>query len=128
MIDPATALGLARSNWKAVAGVLLGALLAFNVGSCMGHNKGVKAERSRWQAEAAKLKAKAAEASQKASDQRAQDTLTVTTKAEERTDAIRAGADEAPSGPELRLACSRLRQQGTPDARLPAVCRPGSPR
>jgi hypothetical protein len=124
---PGAALALARSWWKAGLGVVIGAALALPVGQCQGAN----AEKSRQAARNAEAALQAeirnTAAKEAAAAQRAADLARVTAAEKGRTDAIRAGADEAPSGPELRLACERLRAQGTAAARLPAVCRPHNP-
>jgi hypothetical protein len=122
---PLAALALGRAWWKAGVGVVIGAALALPVGQCQGANAEKARQKTRDAEAALQAEIRNAAAKEAAAAQRAVDLARVTAAEKGRTDAIRAGADEAPSGPELRLACERLRAQGTAAARLPAVCRPG---
>ncbi|MBX3482558.1 hypothetical protein [Phenylobacterium sp.] len=121
-MTPLAALTFARTWWKAIPGAVVGAALAFPVGHCAGE-RDAKADFRAAQAEAAlKAEIRNAAANEAAAVQRAADTARVTASKKGRTDAIRAGADEAPSGPECRLQRRRLLDIGYAPADLP-VCR-----
>lgn len=76
---------------------------------------------------AAEERAKALDEAMKASDKAAGERLwdiKINQKREkELTDAVTSLPDAAPSPVQRRLACQRLRHQGTRDTDLPAVCR-----
>ena len=98
----------------------LAGLLALIAAYACGDHNGAKRERLKAEAERAAVLQRNTTAHQKAAEQRASDEALTRKDQEARDDAIKAGPDEAPSGPELRLACERLRkQQGT---RVPAAC------
>jgi hypothetical protein len=71
----------------------------------------------------AKVIAKTTPANARAADQRSIDTIALAQHEKEAHDAIHSVPDAAPAAPTVRLGCQRLRRQGTPDAKLPAVCR-----
>lgn len=118
---------LLKAWWKPALGAVLGAALALPVGQC----QGAHAERARQEAKAAEAALQATirndAAKEAAALQRQADQATVSAAEKGRTDAIRAGNDEAPSGPELRLACQRLRAQHVAEHRLPEPCRSQRP-
>lgn len=119
---PLAALAFARTWWRAIPGAVVGAAMAFPLGHCAGERDAKAAFRAA-QAEAAlKAEVRNAAANEAAAVQRAADTARISTAAKGRTDAIRAGADEAPSGPECRLQRRRLLDLGYAPADLP-VCR-----
>lgn len=60
------------------------------------------------------------EADEKASEQRAKDSVANTKRDEERKDAIAKATDEPPSDASRRLGCERLRQAGYDTSRIPA--------
>lgn len=116
-----TALGFAKSNWRAIAGAVLGAALALPVGQC----QGASAERAKLRADIAEAHARAEAANaallERAGRERAADAAKITAAAKGRSDAIHAGPDARPSGPECRLARKRLLDAGAREADLP-VC------
>ena len=59
-----------------------------------------------------------------AADARLTDTQTAASREKERADATAALPDSLPSVRRVARACVQLRQQGTREADLPAVCRP----
>lgn len=65
-------------------------------------------------------------AKEKAADERLSDTLTINAREKERSDATASLPDARPSARRLARACVQLRQQGTRDAALPAICRSGA--
>jgi len=71
----------------------------------------------------AKVIAKTTPANDRAADQRSIDSINITKQEQEAHNAIHSVPDAAPAAPTVRLGCQRLRRQGTPDAKLPAVCR-----
>lgn len=88
-------------------------IAAFGLGRC----EGAREKEAAMEAQALK---KGAPAAVRAAESRVTDTLQNEARAQERTDAIHAGPDDAVSGPECRLNRERLRQAGV--ANLPA-CR-----
>lgn len=115
-------LSLARRWWKAAAGAVLGAMLCFPLAHCDGVHDERAAAKARARAAADVQAARAAAASEAAAVRRARDAADLQAKFKERSDAIHAGADEAPSGPECRLNRQRMLQHGANPAKLPA-CR-----
>jgi hypothetical protein len=118
---------------KLLNGVLNGLVIAAAMWIALGvfghieFGRGEKHERAKWEAASAAAAKRNAEAVAASDAQRSVDTNTVATSEKGRTDAIHAGPDAAPSGPELRLACQRLRAQRVSEARLPVACRLGGP-
>jgi hypothetical protein len=99
--------------------ILVGVLLVGWAIHHHGYSAGLKHERAKWEAAAAKLQAQNTKAQAAADAQRATDTATVTASAKGRSDAIQAGADEAPSATQHRADCQRLRAHYGPKASLP---------
>ena len=64
------------------------------------------------------------DAREAAADQRLEDTVSIAHREKERADATAPLPDNRPSARRLARACVQLRQQGTREADLPAVCRP----
>ena len=58
-----------------------------------------------------------------AAEERVADTLNTAAQKQELSDAVAQLPDAVPSARRIALACERLRQQGTRDPNLPAVCR-----
>jgi hypothetical protein len=110
---------------KLLKGVLNGLIIAAALWIALGvfghieFGRGEKHERAKWEAAAAKLQAQNTKAQAAADAQRATDTATVTASAKGRSDAIQAGADEAPSATQHRADCQRLRAHYGPKASLP---------
>lgn len=63
------------------------------------------------------------DARDQAADQRLEDTVSIAQREKERADATATLPDNRPSDRRLARACVQLRQQGTREADLPAVCR-----
>lgn len=64
------------------------------------------------------------DARDQAADQRLEDVTSINQREKERADATATLPDNRPSDRRLARACVQLRQQGTREADLPAVCRP----
>ena len=105
---------LSPKGWIAVA--LLTAFLLF--GAYCAH-RAVEGERDRQAAEAHKIEVKAASARETAADERLNDSTIINAREKELSDAVNSLPDARPSARRVRLACERLRQQGS---RLPAEC------
>lgn len=86
--------------------------------------KATRVERDRAKAEVTLLKVDAA-AKEKAAQERVVETAAVAANERKLVDAIQSVPDTAPDPVRVALGCQRLRGQGTADAVLPAVCRPG---
>ena len=97
---------LALGRWQLSLGILAALLLALSLSYCKGRSDGRAIESAKWERAAAKAQKRARKADATASDKRAADTITNTTAAKERTDAITANPDDP------RLNCQRLRQAG----------------
>lgn len=112
------------AGWAVVAVCFL---LLFVLGWCAVTAPG--RERAKQDAAAAAANARAQAVDAKARDQAADERLTdlkANTQLEkELTDAVSSLPDARPSDRRVALACQRLRHQGTREADLPAVCRPG---
>ena len=113
-----------RKWWRGLGGLLLGMLIAFPLGTCSGAADMKDKMQAEARAQAAAQAQRNAAAIEAAAQQRVQDILANQSAAEERIDAIRSRPDEAANGPQLALACARLRQQGTAESKLPRACRP----
>ena len=88
------------------------------------HYSAREADHAKREAEArAKALDEAIKASDKAAGERLRDIQINQKREKELTNAVTSLPDGAPSPVQRRLACQRLRQQGTRDADLPAVCR-----
>lgn len=121
---PLAAIAFVRAWWKAGAGIVVGAALAFPLGQCSGsqaQKKHEEADRAITQAEALKVDTKAKE---KAADQRVKDAAEVADMTEKLTDAVASLPDEIPSARRVALGCQRLRNGGADVSDLPIACRP----
>lgn len=112
-----------RKWWRGLGGLVLGMLIAFPLGTCSGAADMKDRMQAKYEKAAAVQAQRNAAAIEAAAQQRVKDILANQSAAEERIDAIRSRPDEAANGPQLALACARLRQQGTADSKLPAACR-----
>lgn len=112
------------AGWAVVAVCVL---MLFVLGWCAVTGPG--RERAKQDAAAAAANARAqavdAKARDQASDERLTDLKTNTQLNKELTDAVSSLPDARPSDRRVALACQRLRHQGTREADLPPVCRPG---
>lgn len=116
----------AANRWArrlaAGAGLLLAVLLlVFGIYQKGRHDERV-AQAQAIAAANARAELRAAAATAAAAGERAADQAAISAAAKGRTDAIHAGPDETPSGPELRLNRERLCAPGAPTADL-AACR-----
>jgi len=121
---PLAVLGLARSWWKAGAGFVLGAVIAFPLGQCSGSQRAEEREQAaRAVAITEALKTDSA-AKEVAAGERLADAAAVADLKQELTDAVTEVADSAPTPSDVALGCARLRAQGTDVSDLPACGRP----
>ena len=107
---------LSPKGWLAVA-----ALAAFLLFGAYCAHRAVQGERDRQAGEQAEIEAKASSARETAADERLSDTTIINAREKELSDAVNSLPDARPSPRRVRLACERLRQQGS---RLPAECGP----
>lgn len=103
------------------AWLIVGVLAAFLLFGAFCSYKGVQAEKYRQAASATKIEAKASTARETAASDRHNDNTTINAREKELSNAVQSLPDAAPSPRRVRLACERLRQQGS---RLPAECGP----
>lgn len=108
-----------RKWWKTGAGALIGALLAFPLGTCTGAADMKDKMQAQYAREAAAQAQRNAAAIEVAAQQRVKDILANEAKSQERLDAIHSGPDARTSGPECRLNRQRLLHAGIPEAKLP---------
>jgi hypothetical protein len=111
---------LSPKGWLAVA--VLAAFLLFGAYCAHGAAEG---ERDRQAAETRRAEGKASTGRETASAERLNDALSNNAAREELTDALDQLPDAVPSDRRVRLACERLRRQGTPADDLPERCRSG---
>jgi|GEM_PF-1261960 len=122
-----------KTLWESISGARNAILASLAVaGLCLplGYCTGFKSASARYAAERALANAKALELDAHASDQaaaeRVADAITITAHEEELLDAISTVPDDAPDRVRVALGCQRLRQAGTGETDLPAICRPES--
>jgi len=111
-----------QRTWQTLAVSALLILAALT----LGYAKGSSAERAKADAERAAANVVAITTARNADEvaavARVDAALTIAKQKEELTNAIASTPDTAPDALRVRLGCERLRQAGTPDADLPAIC------
>lgn len=112
---------LTAPAWGVIA--LLGALLALLAWCSWDGQRGRRAAEAARRTDIGTLQRDQV-ARDNAADARLTDTQTASSREKERADATANLPDNRPSARRLARACVQLRQQGTRDADLPAICRP----
>lgn len=115
-----------RANWKALALALLSAPAIYLLGQC----SGIKTGRAQMQHAVDVANTKVLQQQQRAdtlaANQRLTDTIAVNHQEQELRNAIASTSDTTPDAVRIALGCERLRRaNGSHQAALPAVCRPG---
>jgi len=115
---PASVLRFGRIWWKLLLGVVIGAGLVLPVGQCQGRDQA----RMKFRVQIAEADARGRAANavllEKTAAERIADIAKITATSKGRSDAIHAGPDARPSGPECRLNRRRLLDAGHRDADL----------
>ena len=100
--------------------LIVAIIAAFVLTGAYCSHRGAQAERDRQAVDTQKTEAKASGARETAAGERAADTTIINAREKELSDAVNSLPDARPSARRVRLACERLKQQGSA---LPDVCR-----
>lgn len=103
--------------------LIIAIIAAFVLTGAYCSHKGAQGERYRQAAQTQKTEAKAASARDTAAGERAVETPIINAREKDLSDAVNSLPDAAPSARRVRLACERLRHQGTAERLLPEPCR-----
>lgn len=107
-------------------GWLIGAIIAaFVLTGAYCSYRGAQGERDRQAVETQKAEAKASGARETAAVEASVETPIINAREKDLSDAVNSLPDAIPSARRVRLACERLRHQGTAERLLPEPCRSG---
>ena len=111
---------LSPTGWLIVA-----IIAAFVLTGAYCSRRGAQGERDRQAAQIQKTQAKAASARETAAREASVETPIINARQKDYSDAVNSLPDAVPSARRVRLACERLRHQGTAERLLPEPCRSG---
>lgn len=109
---------LSPTGWLIVA-----IIAAFVLTGAYCSHKGAQGERGRQAVETQKTQAKASGARETAAGEASIETPIINARQKDYSDAVNSLPDAVPSDRRVRLACERLRHQGTAERLLPEPCR-----
>ena len=105
--------------------LIVGIIAAFVLTGAYCSHKGAQSERDRQAAQTQKTEAKASGARETAAREASVETPIINARKKDLSDAVNSLPDAVPSARRVRLACERLRHQGTAERLLPQPCRSG---
>lgn len=109
---------LSPTGWLIVA-----IIAAFALTGAYCSHRGAQGERDRQAVETQKTEAKASGARETAAGEASVETPIINAREKDLSDAVNSLPDAVPSARRVRLACERLRHQGTTERLLPEPCR-----
>ena len=105
--------------------LIVAIIAAFVLTGAYCSQRGTQGERERQAAETQKTEAKASGARETAAREASVETPIINAREKDLSDAVNSLPDAVPSARRVRLACERLRHQGTAERLLPEPCRSG---
>lgn len=121
-----TALAFLRSIprlLKPTGWLVLAIIAAFALTGAYCSHRGAQGERDRQAAQTQKTETKASSARETAAGEASVETPIINAREKDLSDAVNSLPDAIPSARRVRLACERLRHQGTAERLLPEPCR-----